>query len=306
MDSSLKQRLLGAAVLIALAVIFVPMFLAPSAPRDSTELQSSTIAIPPQPEAEFQTRVLPTTPEALPTPSAPGPDQLASIDTATAPKPEDATPLADAGTAPAAAPGPTPAAGPATLPAPVTATPGEPAATPGKAALGQWFVHLGVYGAAGNASDLVAALRKDGYPAFDEATTWQGKAARRVRVGPYANRAAAEAARLKIKQARPQVPGSVVEVAADAQADAPANALPANRAGGWVVQVGALKAEADANKLRDRLKGAGFVAFVDKVDADGTTLWRVRAGPEVDRGAADRLRASIKDKLKLDGIVVVL
>ena len=132
------------------------------------------------------------------------------------------------------------------------------------------------------------------------------KPVQRVRVGPFANRAAAEAARLRIKQVKPAVPGSVVELAGDAKADAPASALPAHRAGGWAVQLGALKAPEDANKLRDRLKNAGFAAFVDKVDANGTTLWRVRAGPEVDRGAADKMRASIKDKLKLDGIIVTL
>ena len=61
---------------------------------------------------------------------------------------------------------------------------------------------------------------------------------------------------------------------------------------------------ADANKLRDRVKNAGFVAFVDKMEANGATLWRVRAGPEVDRAAAEKLRAGIKDKLKLDGMIV--
>ena len=111
---------------------------------------------------------------------------------------------------------------------------------------------------------------------------------------------------MRIKQVRPAVPGSVVELASDAKADAPAAALPAHRAGGWAVQLGALKEAEDANKLRDRLKNAGFAAFVDKVDSNGTTLWRVRAGPEVDRGSADKMRASIKDKLKLDGIIVTL
>jgi len=80
--------------------------------------------------------------------------------------------------------------------------------------------------------------------------------------------------------------------------------VPAGRAGAWAVQLGALKTVEDANKLRDRIKNAGFVAFVDKMDANGTTLWRVRAGPEVDRAAAEKLRAGIKDKLKLDGMIV--
>jgi len=32
----------------------------------------------------------------------------------------------------------------------------------------------------------------------------------------------------------------------------------------------------------------------------------VRAGPEVDRGAADKLKSNIKEKLKLDGMIVTL
>ena len=127
-----------------------------------------------------------------------------------------------------------------------------------------------------------------------------------MRVGPFADRAAAEASRLRIKQLKPALPGSVVQLAQDAAADAPASAVPATRAGSWAVQLGAFKAEDDAAKIRERLRKAGFTAFVDKVDSNGATLWRVRAGPEVDRGAADRLRSGIKDKLKLDGIIVTL
>jgi len=70
------------------------------------------------------------------------------------------------------------------------------------------------------------------------------------------------------------------------------------------VQLGAFKTVDEANKLRDRLKGAGFVAFVDKLDAESGALWRVRAGPETDRGNADKLRGRIKDKLKIEGIIV--
>ena len=306
MDLSLKQRLLGAAVLIALAVIFVPMLISGSAPQKSAEMETSTLAIPPAPDREFQTRVLPVDPSAAnPTapastpasapPPSPAPETIATVDTATAPKPAP----------PPATPAPAQVAT-ATPPKPVPAKPEPEAAkpAPGQAANGRYYVNLGVYASSKNAQDLVASLKKGGFPAATEASEVQGKPAERVRVGPFADRAAAEAVRLRIKQAQPSVPGSVVATAEDAKADAPASALPAGRAGGWAVQLGALKTAEDANKLRDRVKNAGFVAFVDKVDANGTTLWRVRAGPEVDRGAAEKLRAGIKDKLKLDGIVV--
>ncbi len=310
MDLSLKQRLLGAAVLIALAVIVVPMMMSGSAPKKSAEMETSNLAIPPAPDREFQQRVLPVDSAAQrPTAPAPGSDAVTTVDTARAP-------VAASAPAPSATTTPLPAA-PTGMPTPSTSALPKPASAPavtpepvkpvpGQAANGKYFVHLGVYAAPKNAEELVATLKKGGFPAFAEASDYQGKPVQRVRVGPFENRAAAEAARLRIKQVKPAVPGSVVEVISDAKADAPATALPAHRAGGWAVQLGALKTVDDANKLRDRLKNAGFVAFVDKVDANGTTLWRVRAGPEVDRGAADKLKAGIKDKLKLDGIVVSL
>ncbi|MEO6688191.1 MAG: SPOR domain-containing protein [Dokdonella sp.] len=314
MDLSLKQRLLGAAVLIALAVIFVPMLMSGSAPRKSAELETTNLAIPQQPDHEFQQRVLPvdaaaTKPTAPAAPAVPDPDKIVAVDTATATKPAASSP------APIPTPAPTPVgpskpaatAKPEIAPAVTTVVPAEAVKpAPGQAANGHYFVNLGVYSATKNSQELVAALKKGGFPASAESSEFQGKPAERVRVGPFVDRAAAEAARLRIKQLKPAVPGSVVQATEDAKVDAPASALPANHAGGWAVQLGALKTPEDANKLRDRLKNAGFVAFVDKVDSNGSTLWRVRAGPEVDRGSADKLKAGIKEKLKLDGIVVTL
>jgi len=302
MDLSLKQRLLGAVVLIALAIIFVPMFLSGPAPQQTSE--TVNLAIPPAPDREFQNRVLPVdaTPDAAktPEPGAPAPvtnTPLATVDTPPRPAeiPQPTEPVA---TAPAAAP-------PKAEPAPAKAeAPKAADNAPGRAANGRFYVHLGVYTVAKNADDLVAKLKQGGIPAFTEASEAQGKPASRVRVGPYEDRAAAEAARLRIKQMNPAVSSSVVQLADDAKSDAPPAALPANRAGAWAVQLGAFKTVEEANKVRDRLKGAGFVAYVDKVDAATGTLWRVRAGPEADRGNADKLKGRIKDKLKMDGMVV--
>jgi len=314
MDLSLKQRLLGAAVLIALAVIFVPMFMSGSAPQKSAEMETSSLAIPPAPDREFNNRVLSVDPAAT-NPTAPaGADsgKIATVDTAAAPKPAEPVPASPAPAAPApeappaqvakvpAKPVVAPKPTPAETPKPVEAA--KPA--PGQAANGRYYVNLGVYATGKNAQDLVATLKKGGFAASIEASDYQGKPAERVRVGPFADRATAEATRLRIRQAHPTVPGSVTQLAEDAKADAPASAVPTGRAGGWAVQLGALKTAEDANKLRDRVKNAGFVAFVDRIDANGTTLWRVRAGPEVDRAAAEKLRTGIKDKLKLDSMVV--
>ncbi len=302
MDSALKQRLIGAAVLIALAVILVPMFLgnAPPQPQNTT----LNLDIPKPPDRDFQTRTLPVNgAESTPAPAA-NPDKVVTVDTKAAPKvdarPEDSTP-APAVVQPVAPAKPEPAK-PVAAPVATVAPPPSPPA----AAEGRFAVHLGIYADRGHADALVAALKKRGFAAYDEATEYQGKSMQRVRVGPYADRAAAETARLNIKQAEPKVPSSVVELAAAAQpaADAPASVLPAKRAGGWAVQLGAFKSEAEANKLRDRLRGASFAGFVERAGSGDATLWKVRAGPYADRAGADKARGDIDAKLKVKGMIV--
>ena len=58
MDKALKQRLVGASVLIALAVVVLPMLLG-GRPGDKTQ-QAQKIELPPQPaELDFETRRYP-------------------------------------------------------------------------------------------------------------------------------------------------------------------------------------------------------------------------------------------------------
>ena len=319
MDSQLKQRLIGAAVLIALAIIFVPMFLSGSPPKPETVTEN--LAIPPAPsEREFQTRVVPaqggkaTTPAPLTTLPSGETDKVATVEAGPRERvevPYDTQP----GGKPAATPAkPMPAAPttsapttPAPLPAkPATAQTAPPSASP----TGRFVVHLGVFANAANAEGLVATAKKNGLAAYSESAEADGKPATRVRLGPYADRATAEAARLKLQQADAKLKGSVVDVgatpAAQPKADAPATALAANRAGGWAVQLGAFKSQDEANKLMQRAKGAGFSTFVDTVGQGAEKLWRVRVGPESDRANSEKTRDAVKAKLSVAGMVVTL
>lgn len=303
MDPALKQRLLGAVVLIALAIIFVPMLFSGSGPKQ--ESATVNLEIPPPPSREFETRVLPVDavnqdPSRLPAQAAQPAEPVATVDTKAPPRP-DAFPENAASPASPPSQSPVPAAAVEPEPSP-PASAGQLEA--GKAAEGQYLVHLGVYSSGKNADDLVATLKRSGFPAFAESTDFKGKPAQRVRVGPFADRAEAEAARIRIKQVRGDVPGSVIAIASDARVDAPATAVASTRAGSWAVQLGAFSTAEDANKLRARLQAAGFAGFVDKLAAEGQTLWRVRAGPETDRANADKLRERIKDKLKVEGMIV--
>ncbi len=308
MDQALKQRLLGAAVLIALAIIFVPMFLSNSPQQpESTTLN---LDIPPPPDHKFETRTLPvagpSAPVAAPAAEDPvksDPNRIVTVDTNAAPKidahPEDQTPSAPMASAPI--PSPVKPAPPAAKPAPVDVPPNASAPS---AVAGRFAVNLGIYADQAHANALVANVKKLGFTAYAESTDYQGKPASRVRVGPFADRASAESARLKIKQSEPKVPSSVSDSGEQPTTDAPPTAVAPNRAGGWAVQLGAFKSEAEANKLRDRLRGASIASFVDRTGSGDAQLWRVRAGPYADRGGADNARGAIKQKLKVDGMIV--
>jgi DedD protein len=100
------------------------------------------------------------------------------------------------------------------------------------------------------------------------------------------------------------VPSSVTESAEQPVADAPPTAIAANRAGAWAVQLGAFKSEAEANKLRDRVKGISIAAFVDRTGSGEQALWRVRAGPFVERSGAESARVTVKQRLQTEGMIV--
>lgn len=325
MDKSLKQRLLGATVLIALAIIFVPFILSDNGKKSVPE--TANLDAPPSPDRRFQERTLSLDlpqPGAKPTPSglADAPvdsDRLATVDTATAPRGEavpvvdvpasampqpapSASSAASTTAAPAAAPV---AVAPAPTPAPAPATEAPAANLPGTAANGSYFVHLGDYGNSKNANDLVATLKKAGYAGFAEPSQFGGKATTRVRVGPFADRAGAEATRLRIAaQSNVRAPASVVQNASDAKPASASAPAAAARASGFAVQLGAFATVDEANKLRDQLRGASYPAFVDKVSREGKSLWRVRVGPSADRAGAEAQRNRIRERLKLEGDVV--
>ncbi|HSX60972.1 MAG TPA: SPOR domain-containing protein [Tahibacter sp.] len=304
----MKQRLIGAAVLIALAVIFVPMFLSGSPPK--TDTVTENLAIPPAPEREFQTRVVPaeggksTTPAPLPEQPAASGDKVATVDAGTNPRNSAEVPYPQDGAAEQ------PPKTTVATAKPVEAAPPKPVperAAPAASSTGRYAVHLGIFANAANSDALVASAKKHGLAAYVESAEVDGKPATRVRLGPYEDRSTAEAARLKLQKADAKLKGSVVEIVAAApKADAPAAALPANRAGGWAVQLGAFKSQDEANKLLARAKGVGLPSFVDSTGQGGEKLWRVRLGPEPDRAGSEKLRDQAKQKLAITGMIVTV
>ncbi|MBP7624331.1 MAG: SPOR domain-containing protein [Xanthomonadales bacterium] len=328
MDPMLQKRLIGASVLILLAIIFVPMLLDGS---DQAGSDTLPLIIPEPPERDFETRVIPldtaadTAPagvaEAIgvaPDEPAPivdsgakpaNPDALATVDTQ-APTRVDAV-SGDAVSAvatPASAPVATEAKAPElapVAPTPVAPTPVASTAAPAAtAASGRFLVGLGSYSNTANANALATQLRAAGYAVLTDTLALNGQNATRLRIGPYATRGQAEAARLAVKQLRADLPAAISEVDDTPAADAPATARSAATAQVWAVQIGAFKVETEANTKRDQLRQAGFAAFVEKINAEAGLLWRVRIGPENQRADADAVKAGVKRRFGIDGIVV--
>jgi DedD protein len=74
-------------------------------------------------------------------------------------------------------------------------------------------------------------------------------------------------------------------------------ASPVDSTGGWVVQLGSFAAKENAEKLARDLKAKKFKAFVSEFRGSGKVLWRVRVGPEQDRSRIDR----IAERLQAEG-----
>src|SRR5690606_23953834 len=197
MEPALKQRLVGAAVLVALAVIFLPMLVQGPAPDSGAA--DVPLDMPDAPAGEFQTRELPlVTPARAPEGGAVGMD--GTPQPATGPVAEEAAEAAIIEEAPAvpADDGASPADAaelaeqppePTTQPAPSRAQEANGGMFPAATAGGDCAVSFGSYRSVASADAVVKMLRESQLPGFRESAVVDGKTWQRVRIGPYATRA---------------------------------------------------------------------------------------------------------------------
>lgn len=184
MEIGLKERLIGAVVLVILAVIIIPWVLKGGSTPTATVTRQ--IALP------AATSTLPQTYRMdLNHPEAPA-QPLAGPATASVPPPPAITQAAAGGAAPAASPPANPAGVQAT--APVRKSVQRPASLPAApaAAFGKWVVQAGSYGNESNARSVQRKLAARGYRVYISRFRTVGRTYYRVRVGPYADRAEAK------------------------------------------------------------------------------------------------------------------
>lgn len=204
LDNVFKQRMVGALVLIAVAVIFLPMLFTR---QDETRHVQVDAPAAPQAPAMAKVQVEPVAvpePQVLPVEPEPGADEM--VDSSAAPsmpiapappaaKPQAAQPAAPVAKAAAKpvspAPAATPAPAPAATPPAVAPVAGKAAAPSGVDANGlsvSWSVQLASMSNRANADNLQKTLRTQGYNAYIRTSN----GVNRVFVGPLIQRAEAD------------------------------------------------------------------------------------------------------------------
>ncbi|MHC8305392.1 SPOR domain-containing protein [Pseudomonas sp. PB3P13] len=200
LDKAYKQRMVGALVLVALAVIFLPMlFSRQDEQRQVTVDAPAAPQVPAVPQVQVEPVVVPE-PQALPQEPVPSDDEIARQEEPSAPvaPAAPAVPVAPAAAAKPVTPPPAPVAvppvtKPTTAPSqPITAAPGKPDTTQSRVDANglsvSWSVQLASLANRASAENLQKTLRSQGYNAYIR--TADGK--NRVFVGPLIERAEAD------------------------------------------------------------------------------------------------------------------
>lgn len=163
MDPQLKQRVVGAAVLVAVGVIFIPIFLDETGSHRDAPLPLGIDSAPPK---DFNSRVVPLDDELM--------EQVERAMDATPQgliKPQDWRGATSG-----------------------VKLPAESVATP-RTGVTAWVIQVGSFSSEDNAKALVKKLKKGGYTAFIEQLRDDAKLAFRVRVGPELTKVTADKVR---------------------------------------------------------------------------------------------------------------
>ena len=170
MEIGMKERLIGAVVLVVLGIIIIPFFLKGSSPDNGA---SQSVTLPPSdstaPQQQYTLALSPATAAGA---------ALASAAATAAPQQPVLKPV-------------------------VHDIPRKPASAAAQAPApqGKWVVQAGSYGSEANAGKVVSTLTQQGFHAYISRFSKSGRTFYRVRVGPYADRAAADKAVAAVGQA---------------------------------------------------------------------------------------------------------
>ena len=335
MDKALKQRLVGASVLIILAVIVLPMLL--SGRSDTLQQESRQIEVPPKPdELSFETRRFPVGIPDKPvvngteeTPAQGDIDRTAgqsdmvkepvtvSEEPDSGPSSEqtsDEIPVAvtsDGGTdttggTQAATEGSssTPVKPPAVTSITLSSGRNEeeseeqlPTVSPDTP---RYLVQVASFSSEKNANALASRLRAEKLPVLMDVVERTAGRLHRVRVGPYSERSAADAVVSSLRSQMKDLSPRVLDLRPDESSPVSTPSDPLVR---WVVQVGSFGSSNSADSLVAKLRLAGLTAYSEKVTSASGSVYKVRIGPEINRDNAAELARKVKADHNLEGFV---
>ena len=219
MDRRVKERLIGASILVALVVLVVPELL--SGPKPNTATAPTLPAAAPEPvrnvtvdlttsKAPANTDIDSAIPQAASPAASPAASSVATSAAASVAASAVDSPAAEI----PAATSPAPSGAAASTSAPTSTAPAKSVAkaaatrpallesaahSPTSAAHGSWSVQLGSFASRANADNLTRQVKGQGFSAF-VLTGGSGTSVRyRVRVGPLADRESAERMAAKLK-----------------------------------------------------------------------------------------------------------
>ena len=195
MERALKERIIGAVVLVVFVVLVVPFFL--DGPPADGEVVTERVLLPGQDDQKTQTVILDRdrtdpVPAAHTTQQEQAPAEQAPAEQEQAPREDEAEPAVIRRPEPSRLP-----------PKPAPETPGEeqPAGDAVTSSTGMWAVQLGSFSNKENAERLAADLRKQGYAAFLSRLDTGSGTLHRVRIGPQKDRDGAEAMAARLAKA---------------------------------------------------------------------------------------------------------
>jgi DedD protein len=179
MERTLKERIIGAIVLVTFVVLVVPVFL--DGPPEGGATVSERVLLPGQEGQDTKTVVL-NRERDEPIPAANSEENANTPGKVAVSKPEEEGPV------------PVPVRKPAPLRAEAQSDPEPQPDVTSKAAstTGMWAVQLGSFSNKQNAEKLAADLRKQGYAAFLSQLKTSSGQLHRVRIGPQKDRESAE------------------------------------------------------------------------------------------------------------------
>lgn len=285
MDAGIRQRLVGAAVVIALAVIFLPLLFDFRDGNGGGDIDRHQ----PEPPDAASYEDLPVDPRGAATPQVPESDL--AIPTEPVPLPADAVQREPAARPPSALavdapPEPPPPAPPVVVPPP----------SPAPAAGGRYSVIYGSFRNRANADEVKAQLALNlGIETRIEPISSGDRQLFRVRSDGHATRADAEAERLRALAQIANLSASVVAGALPT-AEAPQRPTTEGNPAAHAVQLGVFGTSAAAQQLADQLRGQRYNAYIEPIRLAAGTRYRVRVGPYTQRADADRAREQLRGR----------